>query len=57
MAQTGSKKSTSEKIPETDAIFDRIHQINQEADADETVLRPLGMPKRRFYLTVSREKG
>ncbi len=27
------------KLPETDAIFETIHQINQAADADETVLR------------------
>ncbi|MBV7330919.1 hypothetical protein KFU94_22285 [Chloroflexi bacterium TSY] len=33
------KSQPVKKIPETDAIFDRIHQINQEADADETVLR------------------
>jgi hypothetical protein len=27
------------KLPETDAIFETIHQINQAADADATVLR------------------
>jgi len=27
------------KLPETDAIFETIHQINQAADADETMLR------------------
>jgi len=27
------------KIPETDAIFDRLAQLNPAADADETVLR------------------
>ena len=27
------------KIPETDAIFATVHQMNQQADADETVLR------------------
>ena len=27
------------KIPQTDAIFDQVHKVNQEADADETMLR------------------
>ena len=27
------------KIPETDAIFERLHQLHQEADEDETLLR------------------
>jgi len=27
------------KIPETDAIFEQIEQINQAADADKTMLR------------------
>ena len=33
------KSQPVKKIPETDAIFERLHQINQAADADETVLR------------------
>jgi hypothetical protein len=27
------------KIPETDAIFEQLEQINQVADVDETMLR------------------
>ena len=27
------------KLPETDAIFDRLAQVNPAADADETILR------------------
>ena len=27
------------KVPETDAIFERLAVVNPEADADETVLR------------------
>lgn len=27
------------KIAQTDAIFDQVHKVNQEADADETMLR------------------
>lgn len=27
------------KLPQTDAIFDQVHKLNQEADADETQLR------------------
>ncbi|MBV7333993.1 hypothetical protein KFU94_38315 [Chloroflexi bacterium TSY] len=42
------KSQPVKKIPETDAIFDRIHQINQEADADETVLRLSKGCKRRL---------
>ena len=30
---------TKTKIPETDAIFEQVNQINQEADEDETTLR------------------
>lgn len=33
------KSQPLKKIPETDAIFDQIRQVNREADADETVLR------------------
>jgi hypothetical protein len=33
------KSQPLKKIAETDAIFETLHQINQEADADETVLR------------------
>lgn len=31
--------STPKKLPETDAIFARVKQINEEADADEQVVR------------------
>lgn len=46
------------KLPETDAIFDRLAQVNPVADADETVLRlsvdakatiPLGLFSRGGY--------
>ena len=30
---------TKTKIPETDAIFEQVNQINQQADEDETTLR------------------
>lgn len=33
------KSQPVKKIPETDAIFETIHQMNQEADADAAVLR------------------
>ena len=33
------KAKPQKKIPETDAIFAQVNQINQQADADETVLR------------------
>ncbi len=33
------KSRPLKKIPQTDAIFDEIHEVNQEADADETMLR------------------
>lgn len=33
------KNQPLKKIPETDAIFAQMHQLNQMADADETVLR------------------
>jgi transposase len=34
-----SRKVAPKKIPETDAIFERLRQVNAQADADETVLR------------------
>lgn len=46
------------KIPETDAIFDRLAQVNPAADADETILRlsidakatiPIGLFSRDGY--------
>lgn len=46
------------KLPETDAIFDRLAQVNPAADADETILRlsvdakatiPLGLFSRSGY--------
>jgi len=33
------KSQPLKKIPETDAIFDQLRQVNQAADSDETVLR------------------
>ncbi len=33
------KSQPLKKIPETDAIFEHLKQVNNEADADETVLR------------------
>lgn len=33
------KSEPLKKIPETDAIFDQLGAVNQEADADETMLR------------------
>jgi len=33
------KSQPLKKIAETDAIFDHLHQVNQAADVDETVLR------------------
>ncbi len=33
------KAKPQKKIPETDAIFEQVNQINQEADEDETTLR------------------
>ena len=37
--QTVAKSKPLKKIPETDAIFEHLHQVNQEADAQEGVLR------------------
>lgn len=34
-----SRKVVHKKIPETDAIFERLAQVNRQADADDTVLR------------------
>lgn len=34
-----SRKVVPKKIPETDAIFEQLAQVNAQADADETVLR------------------
>jgi len=33
------KAKPQKRIPETDAIFEQIHQVNQQADADEQTLR------------------
>ena len=33
------RKAVPKKIPETDAIFEQIAQVNAQADADDTVLR------------------
>jgi hypothetical protein len=33
------KSQPLKKIPETEAIFEQLHQVNRAADADETVLR------------------
>ncbi len=33
------KGKPQKKIPETDAIFEQVNQINQQADEDETTLR------------------
>ena len=37
--KTGQKEPAKKKIAETDAIFERLSQVNPKADADETVLR------------------
>jgi hypothetical protein len=37
--QTVAKSKPTKKIPETDAIFEHLHQLNQEADEQEGVLR------------------
>ncbi|MGA9351992.1 MAG: ISAzo13 family transposase [Anaerolineae bacterium] len=37
--QKVAKSKPSKKIPETDAIFEHLHQVNQESDAQEGVLR------------------
>lgn len=37
--QTVAKSKPVKKIPETDAIFAHLHQVNQEADAQDGVLR------------------
>lgn len=34
-----AKSQPKKKIPETDAIFDRIKQVNEAADADPETLR------------------
>jgi hypothetical protein len=34
-----SRKVALKQIPETEAIVERLHQVNAQADADETVLR------------------
>lgn len=33
------KSRPQKKIPETDAIFEQLHQLHKEADEDETILR------------------
>lgn len=37
--KAGKKSQPMKKIPETDAIFERLADVNTRADADETVLR------------------
>ncbi len=37
--QTVAKSKPLKKIPETDAIFEHLHQVNQEADDQDGVLR------------------
>lgn len=37
--ETVAKSKPLKKIPETDAIFEHLHQVNQEADAQAGVLR------------------
>jgi len=37
--QTVAKSKPTKKIPETDAIFEHLHRVNQEADAQAGVLR------------------
>jgi len=39
LSEKGSQNPTSKKIPETDAIFAQVKQVNEEADADEQTLR------------------
>src|SRR5262245_8202738 len=39
LSEEGGPKSAAKKIPETDAIFDQVTQINQAADAADDVLR------------------
>jgi Rhodopirellula transposase DDE domain len=39
LSEISSQVSTPKKLPETDAIFARVKQINEEADADEQVVR------------------
>lgn len=38
-AYGASRKAAPKKIPETDAIFERLKQVNAQADADDRVLR------------------
>src|SRR5262245_39514172 len=33
------RRAAPKKVPQTDAIFDQVSQINQAADADDQVLR------------------
>jgi hypothetical protein len=33
------RKAAPKKIPETDAIFEQLAQVNAQADADDTLLR------------------
>ncbi len=37
--QTGSKSTSSKKIPETDAIFEQLAIVNQSALDNESILR------------------
>jgi hypothetical protein len=39
LSEKSSQDATSKKIPETDAIFAQIKQVNEEADADAQTLR------------------
>ena len=39
LSQESHQKSAAKKIPQTEAIFDQVHQINQAADSAADVLR------------------
>src|SRR5260370_40935927 len=39
LSKKGSQESPPKKLPETDAIFAQLKQINEEADADAQTLR------------------
>ncbi|VAW36196.1 hypothetical protein MNBD_CHLOROFLEXI01-4181, partial [hydrothermal vent metagenome] len=42
---SSGKKQASKKITETDAIFDRLAEVKQEAQQDKTILRLSGDAK------------
>ena len=39
LSEQGGQESAPKTLPETDAIFAQLKQINEEADADEQTLR------------------